>query len=795
MLKSRLVGVDRALRTLLAPLVALLVSLCILRLPELAQGFSPDTSPGLLAAQWWWAELALARWLLLWCLLAAPILWLVEERQRLKGFAFLSGAVLVLQAVLQYYHAVAGTLLGADLFSYTPAELWTTGRAGISLKPWPVLAAAVTALTLLIWLLHTRCYAFMHRLPAGGASLLVGAAFLSQVTGVPSGAGVELPPRMQNKLAFFLDDVSARWSPLQRKAMLQRSAGGIDSGVQDADPHVSAAYPFAHAERTPDTLGPFMRLQEEKPNFIFLIVEGLGRSFSGPGARSGSFTPFLDELASRSLYWENFLATQGRTFAVLPSVFGSLPFAQEGFNALGDKMPRHDSLLSLLKDQGYSLRYYTGSGLEFDSQGAYLQREGVTDFVSEIDFRPPARKWTEWGYADRDLLDLVAAREQEKTDRPFVAIVQTMSMHSPFDFPERAEYEQRVLSRLEALAVPKALHAPYLSQRNIYASILYTDDAIRRFFQRMADRPAWRNTILVITGDHRLPELEMHHRLERYHVPLIVASPLLTGARSIRSVSSHFDIAPSILAMLSKKYRFATPVAVSWMGTGLDTEPRFRNLHDIPLQQTKTGLHDFISADHYLAQDKLYKIGDGLQPEALQDAQVAQRLGTLFSRFKELNSAVSGAQSLTDPASAGQRVAYSDSLRVLTPARRASAGASALDVSGTGVVQEVYVSDTRSHVSPTGQLTVRGVFTNPASRASVTFVPLLVLSDAGGKELAESYGSAMQLAPGQTANVDLAMSYKLQGPAAAGHTISMIVSHPDTGKPVGRGQYRLPLGR
>jgi phosphoglycerol transferase MdoB-like AlkP superfamily enzyme len=64
------------------------------------------------------------------------------------------------------------------------------------------------------------------------------------------------------------------------------------------------------------------------PNLVFIIVEGLGRNFSGPGARLGSFTPFLDELAGRSLYFENFLSGQGRTFGVLTTVFGSLPFGE-----------------------------------------------------------------------------------------------------------------------------------------------------------------------------------------------------------------------------------------------------------------------------------------------------------------------------------------------------------------------------------------------------------------------------------------------------------------------------------
>jgi hypothetical protein len=756
-----LAAIDTALRSLMAPLAALLLALCVLRMPELVRAWGSGTPPGLVLAQWWRAEAALLRWVLLWCLLAAPLLWITQERRRLQGFAGLSALVLLVQAALQYHQALAGAALGADLFAYSLTEILTTGRAAASLQPWPILLAALLALALLLWLLGTGRHALVQRMPAGLASLLCVGALWGQVAG--GTPAVEVPVAMQNKLAFFLDDVTARWSP-----------------ARTADPYVSTAYPFAHAERTPDTLGPLLRLGAEKPNFVFLIVEGLGRSFSGPGARSGSFTPFLDELAARSLYWENFLATQGRTFAVLPSVFGSLPFAQEGFNALGASMPRHDSLLSLLKEQGYALRYYTGTGLGFDAQGDYLQREGVSGWVSETDFHAPERKLTEWGYADRDLLQQVAAREPQKTDRPFVAIVQTMSMHSPFEFPERSEFEQKVLTRLDELGIPKARQTEHLQQRRIFASILYTDDAIRRFFQQMSGRPAWNNTIVLITGDHRLPELDMQHRLERYHVPLIVSSPMLTGARSFRSVSSHFDIAPSLLAMLSNRYGMATPAVVSWMGSGLDTEPGFRNVHDIPLQQTKTGLHDFVSGEHHLALGRLSRLSDGLQAQALEDPAVAQDLRDRFERFKAANAGLSSAKSLTDPDQAGQRRAYAD--RPHPPA----AGRA---------VQEVQVTGAQGAVDAAGRLTAQASFTNPADRASVRFVPLLVLSDASGKELAEAYGGAMQLEPGQSTTVTLAMRDPLPMPLGPGLSVSMIVSHPDTGKPVGRGQYRVPLGR
>ncbi len=124
--------------------------------------------------------------------------------------------------------------------------------------------------------------------------------------------------------------------------------------------------------------GEFFTVDSTRPpNLVFILVEGLGKAFSGPNAYLGSFTPFLDELAGKSLYWENFLASQGRTFAALPSILASLPFAEQGFNELGKRMPRHLSLMSILKHNGYRLKFYIGGDPDFDNERLFLQQQGV----------------------------------------------------------------------------------------------------------------------------------------------------------------------------------------------------------------------------------------------------------------------------------------------------------------------------------------------------------------------------------------------------------------------------------
>lgn len=688
----------------------------------------------------------------LWCLLLLPLLalspaWLLVMQ------GVLGTLVLVTLAGLDVYFSMAGVPLGADLLAYSWQEVRKTALgAQVSIPP-ELIFALMVSLGLLWGSLWWRARRTQRVASSRKVALVLGLCLASSLA---------LPMKLttasvlaSNKLQFLLGDV---WD-----------------GRRSASVQVSSDYPFDHAENTPDTLGPLLDLHAQTPpHLVFVVVEGLGRSFSGPNARLGSFTPFLDELAKKSLYWENFLATQGRTFAVLPSVLGSLPFGP-----YGEQHIAHDNLLSLLQGHGYSLRYFTGTGLEFDHQGDFLAASGVKSFWSERDFVAPARKLSEWGYSDADLLQAVAQSPMPKA--PSVTVVQTMSMHTPFVVLQPEKYLQQFESRLDALGLSQAQRDTYRKHKDIYASILFTDDALRVFFDKVSARPEWQNTVWVITGDHRLPEIPMASRIERYHVPLIVYSPLLRTPLRIKALSSHFDIAPSLLAMLSHRYDMSSPKRVHWMGTGLDVHTQWRNLHTLPIKQTKTELSDYVSGEYYLAQDKLYSLQDGLATEPEEAPALAQSLRADFASMRAALVRLSQGAGLVAEAGRGQSTTYVEAERSLTPVPR--------DRQHQGVV----VSGARGIFDTPGQLTAKGLFSVQGTKDSPTFVPLLVLNDAAGRELAEASGQAMHLQAGQSQEVTLNLPFG-QWPKGT-YYLSWVVSHPQTGQSLGKGQYHVPVQR
>ena len=121
---------------------------------------------------------------------------------------------------------------------------------------------------------------------------------------------------------------------------------------------------------------------EEKPNIVFIIVESLGGEFAGNGNQWSGFTPFLDSIIEKSLYWKNGLSLSGRTFGIMPSLLGSLPPGRQGFMSEGPVYPDHLTLISILKDQGYHTSHFSGFDTYFDDKTMLRVAAHIRDTVS-----------------------------------------------------------------------------------------------------------------------------------------------------------------------------------------------------------------------------------------------------------------------------------------------------------------------------------------------------------------------------------------------------------------------------
>lgn len=574
-----------------------------------------------------------------------------NKRVSFIGFGIIGTIITVVFLLLIKYYTVALVPLGADLFGYSFKEITETAGTGGSVD---IIGVVMVIMPIaLFWTLLFVTYKrqFVKQsvsfilMAAGMMLVYLKVSALPRVTAFKTDFSYNLAI---NKGAFFAERSYKYFTDDEPEVDIyalnyydeEDSNGAGIANFKFLDPD----YPFFRKEETPDVLSNFFNIDPETPpNIVFIQVEGLGRAYSGPNAYLGSFTPFLDALAHRSLYFENFLASQGRTFAALPSILGSLPFGKKGFLDLDKRMPKHLSLPQILKYNGYGTRFYSGFDLTFDNEDEFVKRQGTDIVITENEFEhsfvksPPESGGFTWGYADMDLMKKTIQTEVKNQNEPFLTYIQTVSMHTPYTIPGQQKYFEKFEKRLDELGFDKSKKDSYRQYKDIYSTILYGDDAIKYFIGEYSKLPSFKNTIFVITGDHRLPEIPMTTKIERYHVPLIIYSPMLKRKANIRSVSSHFDITPSLLAFLGQNYKLNVPSSVSWVGAGLDTVRSFRNVHKYPLKQTKNDLHNFISGKYFLDLDNVYEVNDNMQLIPLDDRARLNELKTDFNQWKAKN--------------------------------------------------------------------------------------------------------------------------------------------------------------
>lgn len=537
-------------------------------------------------------------------------------------FKFLFIVIIVGQFALVKYSLTTLLNLGADLLGYSWNDMYTTVTATESFSflyflPYFIFPVIFLSLSLLIEkkIEPIQSYAVMviFLIVFGGLKLV-----FSQTS----------EQEYQNKLNFLVSDI----------IRFQQNKNEINAYKFKYRNSYPTLKPFSE---TSDVLAPFFDIGEEKPNVVIIIMEGLGSEFIGKNSYRG-FTPYLDKLIDKSLFFENFVSNTGRTFGVLPSILGSLPLGEKGFLEL-NPLPSHFSLVSVLRENNYTTSFYCGDDSSFDRKINFLEYNNIDYVIDQNKFGPEYEKTQEnsggfsWGYPDEEIFKKVLA-EIENKKQPRLDIIMTLTNHEPFDFPAKQEYLQKVDSILKSSQLFNVDKEEILSYKDIFSSILYSDNALKNFMAAYAKRPDYKNTIFIITGDHRLIPINQKDKLCRFHVPLFIYSPMLKRPQTFKSVSSHSDVTPSLLSFLMNNYQFNKLQEVSWMSKGLDTAVNFRNIHQIPLMRYKGSINDFIYKDYLYSDGNLYKINENFGTYKVNEEALLNEISDSLLSFKRLNA-------------------------------------------------------------------------------------------------------------------------------------------------------------
>ena len=286
--------------------------------------------------------------------------------------------------------------------------------------------------------------------------------------------------------------------------------------------------------------------QSSKKNVVILIVESFGREYIGgynkwlDGGKYKGYTPFVDSLMQHSQTFLYSYCNGRKSIDGMPSILSSIPMFVEPFFLTPASMNDVSGIAGELKNKGYYSAFFHGA--ENGSMGflAFARKTGFTDYFGRTEYNADKRfngdkdfdgMWAIW---DEPFLQFFATKMSE-FKQPFVSAVFTASSHHPYKVPE----EYKDIYKEEGIVIHKCIR--------------YTDNAIRRFFDKAKTQPWYNNTLFVITSDHTNLSDHAYYQtdLGGFCSPIIFFDPsgdMKPGMRN--AIAQQIDIMPTVLSYL-----------------------------------------------------------------------------------------------------------------------------------------------------------------------------------------------------------------------------------------------------
>lgn len=347
----------------------------------------------------------------------------------------------------------------------------------------------------------------------------------------------------------------ARRSPEDERRTRDALRRALDPSGRDV--WLSDEYPLLRRAGRASGSAMWGRAIADPPDVVVLAIESLrGRDAGwGYGGRRGadSPTPSLDSLAADGVRYPFWIAggdPSPRGYITLHTGVWEHPrlFITANFPAL-----RVDAFPEFLRRRGYRAVALWSATPSFDNQlGTARRWYDETLFDREGAQRLYFRSTPDSVTVDR-AMHWVDAHDAARPARPFVLYLATDGTHTPFPLPEGAS-------------------DPGTRQGRYDLALRDTDHQLGRLVAALRRRPRWRNTVVLVVGDHGdLTDDAVESDLRGYPIdPVAVTSAFLVGPASLigmprvdTSAVGHADWFATVRSW------FADTSAAVWMGHDL----------------------------------------------------------------------------------------------------------------------------------------------------------------------------------------------------------------------------------
>ncbi|MEX3773194.1 LTA synthase family protein [Pseudomonas sp. MYb118] len=279
-------------------------------------------------------------------------------------------------------------------------------------------------------------------------------------------------------------------------------------------------------------------------NVVVILMESFAGHSVGALGRPGNITPYFDKLTKEGLLFDRFFSNGTHThqgmFATM-ACFPNLP----GFEYLmqtPEGSHKLSGLPQLLSARDYDDVYVYNGDFAWDNQSGFFSNQGMTNFIGRNDFVNPVFSDPTWGVSDQDMfnrgLEELKARDG-KDKKPFYALLQTLSNHTPYALPTPLPVE-RVTDR-------GSLNEHLTAMR-------YSDWALGQFFEKARKEPYFNETLFVIVGDHGFGNEQQITEMDlgRFNVPMLLIGPGVQDkfGQVDHTVGTQIDIVPTIMGRI-----------------------------------------------------------------------------------------------------------------------------------------------------------------------------------------------------------------------------------------------------
>ena len=556
-----------------------------------------------------------------WILIPFVAICFLSEKIARIILRILQSLMLLLSLICVVFFATSGFLLDRVVFTYSWAEVIAIIQSSSTSPVW--VYVAVVVLPALYFYLSGKRMRINNILLTIFVGLTLSSFFIFN----------KLPLQTDqyhvkvNKEHFFLKSVS------EKIRVFKENDEEIIKAVEEFRAYfpqhqfVETEYPFLYKAECNDVLSPFFNLNSEPPNFVFIIVEGLGYDFF---KNEYQLMPFLDSLSKKSLSWEHCLSVAPRTFGVLPGLFGASPLGEKGFMLRCPDNPAHHTLLNILHQNKYINVFFYGGNITFDNLKCFFD-ENHTVYLEDDDWDQDiitSKNELCWGYDDYSVYLQAHRKLNQITSFPRTDTYLTTTTHDPWQYPNSSHFQNMVENKvIQSKTLSDEQKNSVLKEISLYGGYAYSDWALQQLIESYKKSPDFDNTIFIITGDHH-PMPSQFSGYRNYHVPLIVYSPMLKSGRNMKGVVSHRDVTPTLLSLLQNNYNFETPDEVTWLNTALDTSLTFNANTFSPLQLIDHTLGGVVYKNYMLCEGILEEFTDGA-PHKINDDRVLQQMERL----------------------------------------------------------------------------------------------------------------------------------------------------------------------